>query len=164
MNERFVEILLYGEKIQAELDGSDEFITYEPVAEKSVYDDYKKILQRLIPLNDEWKRIVKNLKFENIVKINMIEYEQIAVYFIYRHFLTSVYDRDIISRIKLTIIFCLTILWISDYSYSIAEKACLVSKEIEYCSENIDLLLDFSYTEKCMSTPCLLAVLLNKTL
>ncbi len=162
MNERFVEMLLLGEKIQAELDKSDGFIGSEIFAEQPVYDDYKKLFERLIPLNDEWKRIVKNLKFQSIMNINVIEFEQIAVYFIYRHFLTSVYDRDIISRIKLTIIFCLAILWISDQSYSIAEKACLVSKEIEYCSENIDLLLDFSYTEKCMSTQKLLGVLLNK--
>lgn len=162
MNERLIEMLLYGEKLQAELDNSNEFIKSEMFAEKPVYEDYKKLLERLIPLNDEWKRTVKNLKFQSIMNINIIEYEQIAVYFIYRHFLTSVYDRDIISRIKLTIIFCLTISWITDHLYSIAEKACLVSKEIEYCTENIDLLLDFSYTEKCMSTQWLLGVLLNK--
>lgn len=162
INERFIEMLLYGEKIQAEIDSSNEYVMSEIFAEKPVYDDYKKLLERLIPLNDEWKRILENLKFQSIMNINETEYEQIAVYFIYRHFLSSVYDRDIISRIKLTIIFCLTILWVSDQSYSIAEKACLVSKEIEYCSENIDLLLDFSYTEKCMSTEWLLGVLSNK--
>ena len=44
---------------------------------------------------------------------------------------------------------------------SLIEKACLVSKEIEYCSENIDLLLDFSYTEKHLSIDCLMNILTN---
>ncbi|MGN1481607.1 flagellin lysine-N-methylase [Porcipelethomonas sp.] len=159
MNERLAEMLLFGEKIQAEIDGERDFETSEIILQQPDYDDYKILLEKLIPLNEYWKRVVKNMKLKDILEINNIEYEQIAVYFIYRHFLSAVYDRDIISRIKLTIIYCLTILCISDNSYSITQKACLVSKEIEYCSENIDLLLDFSYTEKCMSTECLLGLL-----
>lgn len=160
MNQRLIEMLLYGEKVQAELDGVPELEMSEIICEKPIYDDYKKLLEKLIPLNEQWKNAAENLKFKSTLKINITEYEQIAVYFIYRHFLSAVYDRDIISRIKLTIIFCLTILWIPD-NYSLAEKACLASKEIEYCSENIDLLLDLSYTEKCLSTDCILNILTN---
>lgn len=160
MNQRLIEMLLYGEKVQAELDGVPELEMSEIICEKPIYDDYKKLLEKLIPLNEQWKNAAENLKFKSTLKINITEYEQIAVYFIYRHFLSAVYDRDIISRIKLTIIFCLTILWIPD-NYSLAEKVCLASKEIEYCSENIDLLLDLSYTEKCLSTDCILNILTN---
>lgn len=160
MNERLIEMLLYGEKIQAEIDGIEEFEVSEIKNEKLVYDDYKKLLGKLIPLNFQWKNTVKNLRFVSALKMNTVEYEQIAVYFIYRHFLPAVYDRDIISRIKLTVIFCLTVLWTPD-NYSITEKACLASKEIEYCSENIDLLLDYAYTERCMSSNWLLSILTN---
>lgn len=160
MNRRLIEMLLYGEKIQAEIDGYTELEIPKKEYKEAFFDNFKRILEELIPLNEQWKNAVKNLKFQSTLKINITEYEQLAVYFIYRHFLSAVYDRDIISRIKLTIIFCLTILWIPD-NYSLIEKACLVSKEIEYCSENIDLLLDFSYTEKHLSIDYLMNILTN---
>lgn len=34
----------------------------------------------------------------------------------------------------------------------IVKASCLVSKEIEYCSENIDIILDAAYSDGCMSS------------
>ena len=84
------------------------------------------------------KNAVKNLK-SSTLKINITEYEQLAVYFdiVAR---SAVYDRDIISN---KLLYCLSLLFMDSDDYTLIEKACLVSKEFEYCSENIDLLLDF---------------------
>lgn len=98
-------------------------------------------------------------------KIDENAVEQLAVYYIYRHFLSAVYDGYVLSRVKLAVFCCLVSMWLAEdvksdsFTDKLIKSACLVSKEIEYCSENIDALLDMSWTEKCLSTECLLYVL-----
>ena len=91
MNRRLIEMLLYGEKIQAEIDGYTELEIPKKEYKEAFFDNFKRILEELIPLNEQWKNAVKNLKFQSTLKINITEYEQLAVYFIYRHFLSAVY-------------------------------------------------------------------------
>lgn len=132
--------------------------------EKADYSVYKDILAELIPLNDEWTELTKHLsddcfkKAGELMSENEVIAEQIMVYYIFRHFLSGVYDYDVVSRVKFAA-YCT----LASFAYTtvcdksecftdkIAYSACLISKEIEYCSENIDMILDIAWTESCMN-------------
>ena len=164
ITERLSEMLVYAEQVQSciEKDSVND-IDFTPVPIET--EEYKKILQKLIPLNDEWTAAAENMKCCIDEKIDENAVEQLAVYYIYRHFLSAVYDGYVLSRVKLAVFCCLVSIWLANsvkadsFTDKLVKSACLVSKEIEYCSENIDALLDMSWTEKCLSTECLLYVL-----
>ena len=126
------------------------------------YEEYICILKELIPLNEEWNEKVNNLSAEKLVEAGKIfnenetAGEQLLVYYIFRHFLSAVYDYDIVSKVKFAVFCTVASFWIDE---DIVKGSCLVSKEIEYCSENIDMLLDFSWTSECMRTGMLLNLL-----
>lgn len=119
------------------------------------------IFRSLIPLNSEWTHASEEMKPCSSSWLNSAVFEQLAVYFIYRHTLSAVYDGDILSRAKFAVLCCIVVLWIAHTSErdSIIKAACLVSKEIEYSDENINTLLDLSATEPALSLNKLLGLL-----
>ncbi|MBQ8435685.1 MAG: flagellin lysine-N-methylase [Oscillospiraceae bacterium] len=170
ISQRVAELLFTAEKLQSEINNGDtpdsvklnDFIQSGDVPN---FDLYRNILGELCPLNSSWTDKLSQLTETEVIlakqyiAMNENVVEQLITYYIFRHFLCSVYDYDILSRIKLAV-FCtvLSFWFIEDkanteqFMEMICESACLISKEIEYCSENIDLILDYSYTDRCMSS------------
>lgn len=79
----------------------------------------------------------------------------IAVYFIWRHFLKGTFDGDILSRISLAVsaVLVISVLWIDRWldagelsTEDCAEVAKNFSKEIEYNEENLSAMQDAAYT------------------
>lgn len=159
--QRISTLLFTSEGIQSNIDSGrldDVTLITKPVsAVKTSAVEHREILKKLIPINDEWTNRISRIKEKQIT--NQIVAEQLLVYYIFRHFLSAVYDYDILSKIKFAVLCTAVSFWLK--KDSIAESACLVSKEIEYCSENIDMLLDMSWTEECMSVENLASILKN---
>ncbi len=87
---------------------------------------------------------------------------RIFKYFIYRYFITAVFDGDVLSKIKLAVILTLTVHTLTQNSPDLkawvnAVKA--LSKEAEYNEENLDLLTEMAFTESPLSTDSLLKLL-----
>lgn len=136
---RIKNALMLAEKAQYKIDGYTENATADT--------DYSALLLRLIPLNDEWKNAVQNAAIKQYNDETALE--QLAVYYIYRHLSSAVYDGDVLGRVKLAV-FCV-IASVMVCGGDIISSSCLVSKEIEYCSENIDIILDAAYSDDCMT-------------
>lgn len=170
IKQRFFDALVFAEFAQTMADsgdfsdfGTDSFKFSEICEEPSDIKELAKIIKALIPLNDEWKLMINSIDIHTDIAEfamkNPVILEQLSVYCIFRHFLSAVYDGDVLSRVKFAVFCCITTILISANSKSFAEAACLVSKEIEYCSENIDTILDSSYTYEAMKTERLISVL-----
>ena len=115
-------------------------------------------------LDKRWTDILANLKanykvidsssFLSYMSGRETEYEQLLVYFIYRHFLSAYDDGDIESKatfavMSVYLIYLLGALHFADIgSFSIddqIELARMYSSEIEYSQENLDTLFDAFY-------------------
>lgn len=97
-----------------------------------------------------------------------LEYEQLAVYFIYRYMLKAVYNCDVLYTVKLMVVSIILLVlmdtasWIKKGSFSLEDQIMIVkafSKEIEYNQENIDKFREDSWTEGFLSTKGLLELL-----
>lgn len=96
------------------------------------------------------------------------EYEHLAVYFAYRYMLKSVYDGDVLSKIKLMVASALLIAWLDIAHWQTAHAFCKdnqiqiakrYSKEIEYCEENLQRFADASWEEGFLSLESLTVLL-----
>lgn len=169
--ERLLDVMFTAEKIQSEFDngivGNVKLhnFTISSSDKTDDYSAYKDILSELIPLNEEWTALTERLSNDCFRKAgeamlkNDIIAEQLMVYYIFRHFLSGVYDYDMVSRVKFAVFCTLASFAYTDvcdkldsFTDKMAYSACLVSKEIEYCTENIDRILDISWENSCMST------------
>ena len=86
--------------------------------------------------------------------------KRIGLYFIYRYFMKGVFDGEILSRVKLAAVS----VWMIGHLWQCEEiktgccdmEKCAwiaknYSKEVEYCEENIEAILDASYELECFS-------------
>ena len=154
-------LLLYGNRVQSELDGGEE-AALEPekelkiakkVAKNGDMEEIFRFFKELELLTDRWP-----LRLENPEPGAWQEaHRAIARYFIRRYWLHAVSDGDLYSRVKLTAISCLML---KNLGGNLTETAQLYSKEIENNAENVDALLDGAYTEHCFADVALLGNLL----
>lgn len=91
------------------------------------------------------------------------EYEKLAVYFIYRYFLKSARDLDVISKVKTMIVIVFTAR-IINLSRGAAQRDRFdtvreICKEIEYSADNMYRLSEDSYTDSIFSGKNLTALL-----
>ena len=86
------------------------------------------------------------------------QFRQLIRYFISRYWLQAVSDYDLISRVKFTVISCLVIKALGG---SFPETAQLYSKEIENDSDNVNAILDGTYTSPAFTDIGLLGLLLE---
>lgn len=100
-------------------------------------------------LTPEWKKSLKQASFmirEGAVcfsEFDGIYYEQLMVYFIYRYFLKSVFDFQLLDKVKFAVFSCLAVRGTEaavsrEGSLTSLEIARLYSKEIEYSEENME--------------------------
>lgn len=79
-------------------------------------------------------------------------------YLVERYWLQAVSDLDLVSRVKLAVVSCLTVHGLGGDP---AETAQLYSKEIENNTENVEALLDGAYTAPALTDRTLLGLLLK---
>lgn len=122
---------------------------------------WAEILLTLERLDNEWTRIITLLRdqwknadfcgFENHMSQRQTEYEQLLVYFIYRHMANAPDKSELALRAEfaaLGYVLLYTIgavIWTETGNFTFeqqVELARLFSSEIEYSDENLDILLD----------------------
>ena len=125
----------------------------------SFYQTLEPISPDWIPALERYSHIAGNAI--NVVPESDNELRRIAVYFIFRYFMKSVFDGDVLSRVKLAAVSTWMIgkLWqcrMYEKGSCSFEERCLIaksySKEIEYCEENIAALAEASYEMGCFAS------------
>ncbi len=96
----------------------------------------KKILLQLEILSKEWHNIICSADFNSTLNFTE-EFRNIAAYYIYRYFLKALYDKDVLSKIKLCVFSCEVISRVTECGLNVVKAAQLYSKEAEYSAENI---------------------------
>lgn len=174
----------YGKEPQVFFDGFDRAEQFD-ITES----DYRNIVSDLLSffiglesMDENWKKELIRIK-ENLGDVldcradfardylpASVEYEHLAVYFVYRYMMKAIYSGDVLSNIKLMIVSVAlisivdTAYWNKTKSFSMNERIQIVksySKEIEYNEENLDRFRDVSWEEEIFSADSLLAVLAN---
>ena len=110
--------------------------------------DWADVLLELERLDDGWTAMVKKLaeqgKTAPVPAVSDVEWEQLLVYFLYRHFLTAWEDGDVGSKagfavLSVRLLRCLKGLY---PQLELAELARMYSAEVEYSTENLDILFE----------------------
>lgn len=142
LNERLAELLDFGVEIQNQLgeynEGDDEI---------SFFDVFKN--PELI--NPEWAKRVNNPNVKSIE--TSFANENIASYFIYKYMLQAVYDLDVLSKIKMSVVGVLVNTYFGQSSWTIH----LWSKETEHSQYNMDRYKRLLKEAKCLSVEALKA-------
>jgi len=127
-----------------------------PVRTMAWWADFFLSLERL---DENWTKMLERVKsiktdikgFETYMSDRETEYEQILVYFIYRHLANACDEDDIAARACFAVLGYEMIyavgaaLWTEKGEFTFednAEIARMFSSEIEYSEENMDIILD----------------------
>lgn len=137
INERLKNLLDYAVTLQAELDDYPDGENIE-LSFFDVFDNPELI-------NPEWEKKVQN-KIEKSVS-NTQANENIAMYFLYKYFLQAVYDRDVLSKVKMAAVGVLINTYFGEDSWTVH----LWSKETEHSQYNMDRYKNLLKTAKCLS-------------
>ena len=124
LNERIKELLIFGAAMQDEIDG------YEESNDDS---DIIEIFKNPEVINDEWVERVNNAHFDKKV-INSKSCESIVMYFLFRYFMQAVYDKDVLSKVKMSAIGALIPAFFGNDSWTVH----LWSKETEHSDINME--------------------------
>lgn len=97
------------------------------------------------PYDEKWTEFISSFSFDNLSKKSnktMYDYERLFSYFVFRHFIKAVFDRDLITHFKVCILLLITELLYekSNSSQEKTETVRYVSKQFEYSDSNINLL------------------------
>ena len=124
INKRLIRLLDYAAKIQRELDDYKEYASET---------GFFAIFNHPEVINQEWTEKVKNHN-TNPTFPNEKICENIAMYFLFRYFLTAVYDSDILSKVKMAVIGVLIPAYFGNDAWTIH----LWSKETEHSDINME--------------------------
>ena len=155
-------VLLYGYQAQSELDGATatpfdpdaalaEAKQFAAAGDPQAILDFFKELEILTP---EWSTLLSSPAPAPWQEEHLI----LTRYFIDRYWLQAVSDYDLVSRVKLAVISCLTIKTLGGDP---SRTAQLYSKEIENDIDNIDAILDGAYEDPAFTDAKLLGALLK---
>ncbi|MGN0638162.1 MAG: flagellin lysine-N-methylase [Huintestinicola sp.] len=112
-------------------------------AEKAV-----SLITSLEPINAGWEHLCQKLSPINIIPENkaLAGYKDLLSYYIFRYFMRSASDGEIFLKTALGVFSAEAVSLIMSISgQSLADSACLWSKETEYSLENLELIYDFLY-------------------
>ena len=162
------DIIRYTDKLQECLNGGDYNLpTIKSVGEKFSPDTQKllEFLLTLEPLDSGWHPYISGMLDGGCNKeIFLPETDgylrNIAVYFVWRYFLKSVYDDEVPAKINLMVSSVAILARMFSEGGDFSPTACAVaaknfSKEIEYSEENLEMLAkngynDFLYCNNCL--------------
>ena len=109
-------------------------------------------------------------RFEDYYKDKEYEFEQILVYFVFRYFMKSVFDYDVIAKIKTALVSYLMIKELAVVRYlenkefteeDMVDIAHMYSKDVEHLEENIETLAEVFETNEVFSLHEMLATIMN---
>ncbi len=155
-------LLLYGYHAQAELDGEpplpfDRNAALASAREFARPADYQGIFAffaGLEILTEPWRAWLNAPAGGAWRELH----RRLAVYFVERYWLQAVSDYDLVYRVKLAVISCLTVRALGGDPVRASQ---LYSKEIENSAENVEALLDAAYAHPAFTDDKLLYLLLN---
>ena len=148
VNEALALLLMYGYQAQAELDGEEPAV-FDPepaldaaqqVAKAGRGEGFLDFFTELEILTEEWKRLLEQPAGMDGWPEQL---RALARYGVLRYWLQAVSDYDLVSRVKLVIISCLTVRALGG---DLCATAQLYSKEIENDTDNVEAILDGAYT------------------
>lgn len=156
-------LLLYGHHAQSILDGAEEspfdpaaaLATAAALAENVTPLPLAHFFTQLEILTPQW---AQRLAAPAEAGPWQEEYRNLASYFVERYWLQAISDLDLAGRVKFTIISCLLI---RSLGGDLVSTAQLYSKEIENSTENVEALLDSTYTQPAFTDQRLLVQLLE---
>ncbi len=115
--------------------------------------------------------IDKHKQFEKLYEDKMYKFEHMLVYFVFRYFMKSIFDYNVIAQIKITVVSFLMIKelciarWIeNNYEFTdkdIVDIAHMYSKDIEHLEENIDTLTDIFEDTEIFTVDKIIVALMN---
>lgn len=136
----------------------------------SLIKEYLKVFNDLEEINKKWTETLNNCadilfnkndfniyennskKFKEYYKNNLYEFENIFTYFLFRYFMKSLHDADLLSKIKLCILSTIIIETLditcfinNNFNFSFEDSieiSHMYSKDIEHCDDNIEKLYD----------------------
>lgn len=110
--------------------------------------DWVDVFLELERLDEGWTALLQKLEQDGkstpVPEVPDVQWEQLLVYFLYRHFLTAWEDGDVGSKagfavLSVRLLRCLKGLF---PQVELAELARMYSAEVEYSTENLDILFD----------------------
>ncbi len=161
VNEVLALALMYGYQAQSELDGAEES-AFDPdaalaeafgFAKASDGQEMLAFFAGLEILTADWTAKLAAPSPSGW----SAEHLTLARYFVDRYWLQAVSDYDLISRVKLSVISCLVIRMLGGETISTAQ---LYSKEVENSIDNVEAILDGTYTSPAFTDDKLLGMLL----
>lgn len=162
VQEALVLLLYYGYQVQTELDGGEalDFVPEEILSEAAqlaAEGDAKAMPDFFLGLEiltEQWK---KRLQTPAEPSQWSDVFRNLARYGIERYWLQAVADYDLVSRVKLILVSCLLV---RSLGGDVVETAQLYSKEIENNADNVDAILDGTYTHPALTDRAILQHLL----
>ena len=154
-------LLYYGYHIQSLLDGEDapDFCAESLLAEAKEFAisggeqalvDFFSGLEILTP---EWNNRLSSPLSPAPWREN---FRNLARYFVERYWLQAVSDHDIVSRVKLVVVSCILVRLLGG---DMIQTAQIFSKEIENSDENVNAILDATYTSYALTDEYLMGIL-----
>lgn len=152
--------LLYGAQAQGELDGEveEEFCeeaalrTACELAQDGSGEEILRFLGELDILTEAWRNRLAAPKPSGWSNTH----RALAMYLVRRYYLQAVSDFDLMGRVKLLAVLCLTLKLVGE------DCVQLLSKEIENSIDNLDALMDACYSHPAFTDRRLLGLLLHK--
>lgn len=182
LNTQMKDLLWYAYTIQQDIDSGlldEEEIFHVSGNKHTQISSILELFLTLEPSNDTWILYLKNcIKYANLYEKNVSDFEQlnqeifkylhnIAVYFIWRYFMKSVFDEDVLSKVKLMVVSVAILKFLFYCKWTengiLTFEDCIeitkkYSEEIEYSEENLEKLADASYEKDEFSTENLLGL------
>lgn len=136
VSQRLIKLLDYGAEIQKALEEYDE---------GNDGTDFFDVFRNPELINPQWSEKVDGGRIKPVA--DKVFNENIASYFIFRYFLSAVYDYDVLSKIKMAVVGVLTVTYFGEDSWTIH----LWSKETEHSQYNMDRYKKLLRDAKCLS-------------
>lgn len=120
--------------------------------------------------DDEYLYLDIHKKFENYYKDKTYHFEQILVYFIFKHFTKAVFDYDVLAKVKTALVSCVIIKELAVVRYlenreftteDMVDIAHTYSKDVEHLEENLETLAEVFETNEVFSIKEILFTIMN---
>lgn len=152
----------------------------ETEEQNTIFSQILQVYCGLEPMNPGWSRTLKEMqpslpsllrkRWEFLGQFaREYEYEQMAVYWIYRYFMKSCFDQDLISKANFAAVSFLLVsllgadCWARTGELTLQDQIIIAkdySKEIEYSLDNLEVLADAAWEHPSFQTAALTKILL----